>query len=392
MGCICSTPRVVIPQTGSNRKGLAAIQQLGSNLKISAKKLKRPGRRESSEGQDDKVIPVQDVLEISKRIVEGNFNGLISPLVLASICLIESGGSVNMTKWEEHLNESRHGLCQMLFSTAQFLYASGYRRYQVSKPKALHCPEIALYFGAAYLKYLSEFNGEKQGERFVVCAYCGVDEEAAEESWSKYLRARQQLENLEEMIRRGEEEGDEPTIHVVQSGETLPLISRICGTTVEEILDANPDVKDADLIRAGDCIEIPVKVLLPRLYAARPSDTMASIARRHDISLFRLLRANPEIKNPNHLKPGWVLSIPGLMGTPLDGREHCGRGDLISAGVESGPFFLAAMAERYGLAIEDNFFGGNGGVGILSREEIRDRLRATRTMPLLRTPARKSSG
>lgn len=277
----------------------------------------------------------------------------------------------------------------MLFSTAQFLHASGYRRHQVSKVKSLHNPEVSLYFAGAYLKYLSESKGEKRSEEFIVRAYCGglkgdVDEEATDEAWRIYLRAKQQLGKLEEVIQQAEEEVEEPTIHVVQSGETLPLISRICGTTVENILEANPDIKNADLIRQGDCIEIPVKMLLPRLYAVRTTDTLASIARRHDVSLLRLLKANPEIKNPNHLKPGWVLSIPGLMGASLDGRDHCNRGDLISASVDSGPFFLATMAERYGLALDDGIFSRSSREGIWGREGVRERLRATRTVPALR--------
>lgn len=45
------------------------------------------------------------------------------------------------------------------------------------------------------------------------------------------------------------------------------------------ILEVNPDIKEGETLQAGDCIEIPVKHILPRLYVVKASDSMASIAR-----------------------------------------------------------------------------------------------------------------
>lgn len=159
-----------------------------------------------------------------------SYSGVVSPKVLAAIALIESGGAVDAMKWEEHLGESRHGLCQMLFSTARFLFVLGHKRYSVSKPKSLHIPRVALYFGAAYLEHLSNLNGEKQDEEYIIRCYFGSPNDSCEDStddaWDKYVRARTQLEILEEAMCQ-EEEADEPTIHVLQEGETLSQISRV---------------------------------------------------------------------------------------------------------------------------------------------------------------------
>lgn len=152
--------------------------------------------------------------------------------MLAAIALIESGGVVDAMKYEDHLDESRHGLCQMLFSTARFLSVFGYKRYSISKAKSLHSPRTALYYGAAYLIHLSTLNGEKRSEEFVVRGYFGGPKDAydssTDESWEKYSRARAQLNRLEEAIRE-EDDIDElqPTIHVLQQGETLSQVARV---------------------------------------------------------------------------------------------------------------------------------------------------------------------
>lgn len=165
--------------------------------------------------------------------------GVVSPKVLAAIALIESGGAVDAMKWEEHLGESRHGLCQMLFSTAGFLFFLGHKRYSVSKPKSLHIPRVALYFGAAYLEHLSNLNCEKQDEEYIIRCYFGSPNDSCEDStddaWDKYVRARKQLEILEEAMCQEEEEIDEPKIHVLQEGETLSQISRVSSQLMDPI-------------------------------------------------------------------------------------------------------------------------------------------------------------
>lgn len=108
------------------------------------------------------------------------------------------------------------------------------------------------------------------------------------------------------------------------------------------------------------------------------------------MSLFRLLKANPEIKNQNQVRSGWVLSIPGLLGSAYDNHGTIfGRGGLISAGIDNGSFFFNAMAERYGLAMDDGFWRGGEGLGILSREDLRGRLQVPRCVPSLRIPGAK---
>ncbi|MGI6548706.1 MAG: LysM peptidoglycan-binding domain-containing protein [Syntrophomonadales bacterium] len=46
------------------------------------------------------------------------------------------------------------------------------------------------------------------------------------------------------------------------------------------------------------------------LYTIRPGDTLYDISKREQISLDRLLAANPQIRNPDELKPGDRICIP----------------------------------------------------------------------------------
>jgi uncharacterized YkwD family protein len=49
----------------------------------------------------------------------------------------------------------------------------------------------------------------------------------------------------------------------------------------------------------------------PAKYTVSVNDTMFYIARNHGVSLNALIQANPQVKNPNIIWPGMVLNIPG---------------------------------------------------------------------------------
>ena len=51
--------------------------------------------------------------------------------------------------------------------------------------------------------------------------------------------------------------GGESTQQTIQQGDTLTSIAAANNVTVEELMDANPTIKDKDAIVAGDTIAIP---------------------------------------------------------------------------------------------------------------------------------------
>lgn len=48
--------------------------------------------------------------------------------------------------------------------------------------------------------------------------------------------------------------------YVIQKGDTLSGIAKMFGTTVDDIMAANPKIQNRDLIYAGDTIDVPVNV------------------------------------------------------------------------------------------------------------------------------------
>ncbi|CEP67645.1 Spore coat assembly protein SafA [Moorella glycerini] len=102
--------------------------------------------------------------------------------------------------------------------------------------------------------------------------------------------------------------------YTVKSGDTMYLIARRFGITLDELIAANPQVKDPNLIYPGQVLCIPKKMPVPCpggfYYTVQPGDSMYSIAQKFNVSLDALIAANPQVQDPNLIYPGQVLCIP----------------------------------------------------------------------------------
>ena len=99
------------------------------------------------------------------------------------------------------------------------------------------------------------------------------------------------------------------------------------GISVAALERANPQVRNPNLIFAGETLNIPGRsdsfhapapsqqrpapASTGGAYAVRSGDTMSGIAARHGVSLAALERANPQVHNPNLIYVGQRLNIPG---------------------------------------------------------------------------------
>jgi LysM repeat protein len=108
--------------------------------------------------------------------------------------------------------------------------------------------------------------------------------------------------------------------YTVRSGDTMFLIARRFGVTLQALINANPHIPNPNLIFPCDVLCVPgvdtcrVPTTCPpgfmNRYTVRPGDTMFFIARRFGVTLQALINANPHITNPNLIFPCDVLCVP----------------------------------------------------------------------------------
>jgi LysM repeat protein len=96
------------------------------------------------------------------------------------------------------------------------------------------------------------------------------------------------------------------TTYTVQKGDTLRKIAARHGVTVSDILAVNPQIKNANLIYAGQVINLPAAATY---HTVQSGDTMRKIATRYGTTLDALIKLNPQIKDINKIYVGQVIRV-----------------------------------------------------------------------------------
>ena len=135
----------------------------------------------------------------------------------------------------------------------------------------------------------------------------------------------------------------------IQRGDTLSGISQRLGTTVDALMKANPQIKNANLIYAGQQLNLPgssdsfqsAPSASGGKYTVRSGDTLSAIGKRFGVSYQSIASANG-IANPNLIYAGQQLTIPGAGGgtssptpTPTPTPAPTGGGSV--SGIASAP-------------------------------------------------------
>jgi LysM repeat protein/peptidoglycan hydrolase-like protein with peptidoglycan-binding domain len=147
-----------------------------------------------------------------------------------------------------------------------------------------------------------------------------------------------------------------PRNHTVVAGDTLASIAAQAGLTLAEVMAANLDIKNPDVIAVGQVILLPAKgggdapavaVAETTIYTVRSGDSLAVIARRYEIDLPALLAANANISNPDRIRAGQTIIIPVKMPPPEprngngggngDAQPQDGGGRTRAVGSEAAP-------------------------------------------------------
>lgn len=120
--------------------------------------------------------------------------------------------------------------------------------------------------------------------------------------------------------------------YMVQPGDTMYFIARRYNINLQLLIRANPQIPNPALIYPGQVICIPINVVgCPNgfIYTVRSGDSMFLIARRFNISLPSLIAANPQIMNPSLIYPGQNLCIPVSQPCPGGFVYIVQRGDTL---------------------------------------------------------------
>ena len=103
--------------------------------------------------------------------------------------------------------------------------------------------------------------------------------------------------------------------YTIQKGDTLSKLAEKYGTTVEALMEANKQITNKDLIYEGAQLNIPGQEKLDNEYTVKKGDTLRKIAEQYGTSYEELIKANPNLKNKDW-KVGYKLNIPGQGGMP----------------------------------------------------------------------------
>lgn len=134
--------------------------------------------------------------------------------------------------------------------------------------------------------------------------------------------------------------------YVVQKGDYLTKIAKICGVTYESLIKANPEIKNPSLIYPGQIIRIKAGASVPTptpapssgTYTVVKGDTLYKIAVRFGTTTQAILAANPEIKNASLIYIGQVIKLP--------------VGSTSGGGATSGLITVSAVNAKVGAQID----------------------------------------
>ncbi|PZO86696.1 MAG: hypothetical protein DI626_05780 [Micavibrio aeruginosavorus] len=97
-----------------------------------------------------------------------------NPVMIAAMVKIESRYNPKAYRFEKHLNDASYGLMQTMTKTAQWLYDDmKYRAFPRPTGSDLYDGYVSLYFGMAYVDYLSKYGKKQRDERWIVESYNG---------------------------------------------------------------------------------------------------------------------------------------------------------------------------------------------------------------------------
>jgi LysM repeat protein len=108
--------------------------------------------------------------------------------------------------------------------------------------------------------------------------------------------------------------GGSTDVYVVARGDTLKALAARFGTTVAKLLELNPKIANPNVIYEGQRLTVPATSVpeagATEVYTVKRGDTLRTIAASFDTTVANLLKLNPQIKNANLIYPGQKINVP----------------------------------------------------------------------------------
>eukprot|EP00271_Cylindrocystis_brebissonii_P004095 TRINITY_DN15518_c0_g1_i1.p1 TRINITY_DN15518_c0_g1~~TRINITY_DN15518_c0_g1_i1.p1 ORF type:complete len:400 (+),score=34.25 TRINITY_DN15518_c0_g1_i1:601-1800(+) len=146
------------------------------------------------------ILTKTELRAVAEIVLSRYFPGRRRPLDPAMVCAVgevESSRRPLAYRFEPSRQEASTGLMQVLQSTGEWLATSmGYRAYTVDWASTpLYQPFASVYYGCAYLNWLSTYAGRDRSEEFIARGYNGgpggADKPSTLNYWDKYQKAKQ---------------------------------------------------------------------------------------------------------------------------------------------------------------------------------------------------------
>lgn len=103
--------------------------------------------------------------------------------------------------------------------------------------------------------------------------------------------------------------------YIVKRGDTMTRIAAAHGVSLGAMVRSNPQVDDPSLIIPGQKLNIPRRsdgddAEFTETYRVRSGDTLKTIAKARGVALADLIAANPQIPDPDVIRVGQLVKVP----------------------------------------------------------------------------------
>ncbi|MDY7993627.1 LysM peptidoglycan-binding domain-containing protein [Paenibacillus polymyxa] len=118
-------------------------------------------------------------------------------------------------------------------------------------------------------------------------------------------------------------------IHIVKKGDTLYLLAQKYNVTLEKVIAANPQLADPNQLSIGEKIKIPTDPVTMETqpstvyqHKVKQGDSLWKLSKAWNVPLKLIIDANSQLKNPNALLVGETVNIPHYKEEASDFTEN----------------------------------------------------------------------